>query len=112
MTDEASVAITAEYWHMRDLWAVLERQAEINDSTALPNDKYITSMPPQRTDLPISLFRANENESCVALLDGRRRLNLWKSITARYPVLVMSPLKRLPSLGTADHRKARAGVHA
>jgi hypothetical protein len=55
----------------------------------------ITTTPPRHQNCPITVFRT---QGRVAMIDGRRRANLWRKTPGLYPVLVVEVEPEIPPM--------------
>lgn len=79
--------VTAEYWTADELGAVIDSMSEIVDhKVKRPESRYSTSLLPRHEGGPVTILKVGEHK---AVLDGRRRMNLWRQTPGRYPVLLV-----------------------
>lgn len=72
----SAVRVSAEYWWHDRIGALVSEMGVFTDD------------PPRRDDGPLTVLRTPVRE---AMLDGRRRSNVWMKSPGRYPVLVIEP---------------------
>ncbi|MFZ2252613.1 MAG: class I SAM-dependent methyltransferase [Minisyncoccia bacterium] len=78
-------AIKAEYWSAERLASLLGAMSADPVVGGFENE-IITDDPPRRTDGPLTIIRSQGRE---ALIDGRRRANIWAKGSGVHPVLVV-----------------------
>lgn len=89
--DISSCRVVSEFWHSDRINQLVEAMAATPRVDGTQN-KMITSEPPRYTDHPITIFRSQGRE---AMIDGRRRSNLWRHRTGMYPVLVIEDVSNV-----------------
>lgn len=84
---ESDVRISAEYWTGDVLGEIIDEMGARYDD-GLPDEmRYVTSQPPRFAAGPATILRARGTS---IVLDGRRRINQWRTTPGRYPVLVLT----------------------
>lgn len=88
-----SCPVRAEYWSASQLKQLIWKMAECPRADGQPNTM-ITDKPPRFTDGPVVVFKTQDE---TAMIDGRRRSNVWMKKPGRYPVLVIDASQALTS---------------
>lgn len=83
--DWRTARVRAEFWTAQRIAAVVQAMAVAPTIDGVPNE-IITDEPPRSFDGPLSVVRSEGRE---ALIDGRRRANIWAKGVGMHPVLVV-----------------------
>lgn len=89
--DIASCRVVSEFWRNDRINDLVETMAATPRADGTQN-KMITSELPRYIDQPITVFRSQGRE---AMIDGRRRSNLWRKQPGMYPVLIIEDVSHV-----------------
>lgn len=83
---QSTAVVSSEYWSDHALGAVLDVMAAQHDYGKPKHSRYITDLRPRyEADAVTILYDKGRH----VILDGRRRINQWRKMPGRYPVLVV-----------------------
>jgi hypothetical protein len=92
--DLARGVVKAEFWSADQLGELVDAMAMYPLPGGKPN-AMITTTAPRHQNCPITVFRT---QGRVAMIDGRRRANLWRKTPGLYPVLVVEVEPAIPPM--------------
>jgi SAM-dependent methyltransferase len=85
---ENGVMVRACSWTHLQLGALLEKMLDLAKKDPTMRAELLTNERPAHQDRPLTILSAGGQ---YAGIDGRRRMNIWKDIPGRYPVLLVEP---------------------